>query len=214
MINIDSIQTGKIVTEGDPNTRETNTRQWTSAFKKSAVIGSVRVGPEGIEGDQVADKVHHGGPDKAILCYSGTHYPLWANEHPELDFAGGGFGENLTLSPATESDVCIGDRLVCGDVELEISQPRQPCWKISRRWQTKTMTKEVGQTGRTGWYVRVISGGIISAGDGFEVTSRPHPEWTVARANDILFGREIDRMAVIGLMNLEPLSREWKDALA
>lgn len=214
MIIIESIQIGSVITEGDPNTRDSNTRQWTTAFRKKPVTNPISIGPQGINGDSVADTVNHGGPDKAILCYSASHYKNWAEEHPELSFAGGGFGENLTVSPITETDVCLGDRFKCRDLEIEVSQPRQPCWKISRRWQTKTMTKEVGKTGRTGWYVRVICGGEISAGDVLKLENRPHPEWPVARANDILFGREVNRMAVIELMNLEVLSREWKDALA
>lgn len=214
MITIESIQIGSVVTEGDPNSRDSNTRQWTTAFHKKPVVEAVTIGPQGINGDSVADTAHHGGPDKAILCYSALHYANWSEEHPELSFSGGGFGENLTVSSVTESGVCLGDRFTCRGVELEISQPRQPCWKISRRWQTKTMTKEVGKTGRTGWYVRVISGGELAAGDVLELKHRPHPDWSVARANDILFGREVDRMAVIELMNLDALSREWKDALA
>lgn len=214
MITIDSIQVGKVITEGDPLTRDVNKRVWTSAFRKTIVDSAVTVSELGIEGDQVADTKNHGGPDKAILCYAGIHYQTWADEHPELVFAAGGFGENLTLGKVTEADVCIGDRLKCGDCELEISQPRQPCWKISRRWQTKTMTKEVVQTGRTGWYLRVVTGGALVAGATLELIERPHPDWSVARANDVLFGRESDRMTVHALMSLPPLSREWKDAIA
>ena len=76
------------------------------------------------------------------------------------------------------------------------------------------MTKEVAQSGRTGWYVRVLSGGTLMAGFDLELAGRPNPNWPVARANDVLFGREVDRMSVHELMNLPKLSREWKDALA
>lgn len=214
MITIDSIQIGKVVTEGDPDTRDAVSRVWTSAFVKQVVDGPVTVSNAGITGDEVADNKNHGGPDKAILCYASAHYPAWKTEHPQLDFAPGGFGENLTLAGVTEADVCIGDRWRCGDCEFEISQPRQPCWKISRRWKTKSMTKEVAQTGRTGWYLRVIIGGSLTAESTIERIQCPNPDWSVARANDILYGREVDRMSVHQLMNLPELSREWKDALA
>ncbi|QEG00849.1 6-N-hydroxylaminopurine resistance protein [Stieleria maiorica] len=214
MITIESIQVGKVVTEGDPDTRDVLSRQWTSAFRKSRVDAVVSANELGIVGDQVADTKNHGGPDKAILCYASVHYRAWAKEHPELELTPGGFGENLTLAGATESDVCIGDRFQSGDCVLEISQPRQPCWKIARRWQTKSMTKEVAQTGRTGWYVRVVSDGQLAPGATMALQLRPNPEWTVARANDVLYGREVDRMSVHALMNLPQLSREWQDALA
>jgi MOSC domain-containing protein YiiM len=120
----------------------------------------------------------------------------------------------LTLTGADEKSVCIGDQYRIGSCRIEVSQPRQPCWKISRRWGVKTMTKEVTQTGRTGWYIRVHDEGTIESGDQLELVERPNPQWTVARANDVLFGREIDRMAVIELMNLPELSAEWKEAIA
>lgn len=213
MITIQSIQIGKVVTEGDPHARDVAQREWTTAFRKQPIDGSVTVGAAGIEGDQVADTKHHGGPEKAILCYAAVHYDHWSVEHPELAFGPGGFGENLTVAGATEIDMCIGDRWEVGDCELEISQPRQPCWKIARRWKTKTMTKEVAQTGRTGWYVRVVRGGVLAAGHHCELIGRPNPEWSVARANDVLFGREVDRLAVYELMNLSELSDEWKASI-
>lgn len=161
-----------------------------------------------------SDSKNHGGPEKAILCYAKLHYAAWRDEHPELDFAGGGFGENLTIDGASEPDIHIGDRFQVGECEFEVSQPRQPCWKISRRWQVKTLTKEVAQTGRTGWYLRVLVGGPLSVSSEFQLLQRPNPEWSIARANDVLFGREVDRLAVHELMGLSQLSQEWKEALA
>ena len=76
------------------------------------------------------------------------------------------------------------------------------------------MTKEVTQTGRTGFYLRVLGEGRLTVGETLSVTERPHPSWTIARANDILFGREVDRAAVIELMSLPELSPEWKDSIA
>ena len=214
MITIDSIQIGKVVTEGDPAARDVISKQWTSAFRKSAVASPVTVDATGIVGDQVADTKNHGGSDKAILCYAGVHYLAWSREHPELSFSAGGFGENLTLSGVTEADVCIGDRIASGDCEFEISQPRQACWKIARRWQAKSLTKEVAQTGRTGWYLRVIKGGSLVPKSNLQLVDRPNPDWSVARANDVLYGREADRMSVHALMNVSQLCAEWKDALA
>ena len=214
MIRIFSIQVGKVVTEGDATSRDPTLRQWTSAFRKLPISGAALIDPMGIKGDEVADTKHHGGRDKAILCYSNDHYGHWAAEHPELVFLAGGFGENLTVDGGDESSVCLGDRYRCGSCEFEISQPRQPCWKISRRWQVKTMTKEVAQTGRTGWYLRVIQAGTIAAGMEMQLAARPNPDWTVRRANDVLFGRLVDRTASWELMNLAELSDEWKAAIA
>lgn len=214
MISIDSIQIGHVVTEGDPRSRELTLRQWTTAFYKMPVSGPVKLTPSGLVGDEVADKRHHGGPDKAVLCYAGSHYADWHGEFPELNMSAGALGENLTVAGAKESDVCIGDRYAVGDCEVEISQPRQPCWKIARRHGVKTLTKRVAQTGRTGWYLRVLQGGTLTSGDEMKLTARPNPTWTIARANDVLLGREVDRVAVMELMSLTELADAWKGDLA
>ncbi len=207
---ISSIQIGQIQSGGDPDSRAAENRFWTSAFDKRPVPSRVTIGPLGIEGDEVADKVHHGGPDKAILCYAGRHYASWRDAHPDLDFGPGGFGENLTIDEADESEVCIGDRFDTDHCRLEVSQPRQPCWKISRRWATKTLTKEVAQSGRTGWYVRVLQGGVLAVGETMRLSDRPHPNWTIARANDLLFGRDRDPAAIEELKGLAVLANAWK----
>ncbi|MFK8115168.1 MAG: MOSC domain-containing protein, partial [Rubripirellula sp.] len=121
---------------------------------------------------------------------------------------------NLTLTNVDESTVCIGDRYAIGGCEIEVSQPRQPCWKISRRWSVKTLTKEVTQTGRTGWYLRVLAEGVIETGQTLELLDRPNPDWSVSRANDVMFGRESDRMAVFELMQLKELAESWRGDIA
>lgn len=216
---ITSLQIGSIIREGNPDSKDSLERPWTTGFYKMPVSGPVLVTPTGLRGDQVADTRHHGGPDKALLAYSARHYPVWRTEFPELAIAPGGlspggFGENLTVDGADESSVCLGDVYRIGDVELQVSQPRQPCWKISRRWGVKTLTKAVTQSGRTGWYLRVRCTGELQTGQQAELLDRPHPDWTVSRANDVMFGREVDRESVIALMRIPELADAWKQDLA
>lgn len=210
IITIQSIQIGRLITEGDPQQNDVLQRQWTTGFYKRPVAGPVQLRRLGLVGDQVADRRNHGGVDKAILCYAASHYPLWAAEYPQLKMSPGAFAENLTLDGADETTVCIGDRYRVNDCVIEVSQPRQPCWKIARRWGLKTLTKAVTQTGRTGWYMRVIEEGSLQAGQSLERIAQPHPDWPVARANDVMFSRQSDRMAVFELMNLPELSDQWK----
>jgi MOSC domain-containing protein YiiM len=213
-ITIESIQIGRVISEGNPATKDLLERQWTTGFYKSPVGGGVALERPGLAGDAVADTRNHGGPDKAVLCYAASHYEYWASQYPQLRMSAGALGENLTIRGADESSVCIGDRYQAGSCEMAVSQPRQPCWKIARRWGIKTLTKQVAQTGRTGWYLRVISEGTLESGQQLQLLDRPNPDWTVERANDVMFGREVDRVAVIDLMNLVELADAWKRDLA
>ncbi|QDT13547.1 MOSC domain-containing protein [Stieleria marina] len=213
MPTIDSIQVGKVVTQGDPQSNDIVDRQWTTAFDKQPVAGLVRVRTLGLAGDSVADTQSHGGIDKAILCYASSHYDRWAEEYPDLKMSGGAMGENLTIDGVSELDVCIGDVYQVGSSVLQVSQPRQPCWKISRRWGDKTLLKAVTQTGRTGWYVRVLQEGDVRVGAQWKLQERPNENWSIARAADIMFGRESDQMAFFELMNLPELADAWKAEL-
>ena len=211
---ITSIQIGKVITEGDPDTDDVTTRLWSSAFDKRPVSGPVMAGARGIEGDEVANTKHHGGIDKAVLCYSANHYARWNVELPDLSLGPGAFAENLTISGRSETNVCIGDRYQVGDCEIEVSQPRQPCWKIARRWACKTLPKEVVQTGRTGWYVRVTKPGRMEAGDAVTLTEQPHPTWTIARINELMLAKNADSSLKAELVQIPLLAQAWKDMVS
>jgi MOSC domain-containing protein YiiM len=189
-------------------------RPWVTGFFKEPVAGAVRLGPTNLEGDGQADLVHHGGPDKAVLMYSARHYPAWrlSLNHPSLPF--GAFGENFTISGLTEADVCIGDTWQVGDVAItQVSQPRQPCWKLARRWRIKTLALQVQESGRTGWYVRVLHEGTVAAGMPVVLLHRPHPDWTVERANRVMHTDKSDVAAASQLAAIPLLSGNWRTTL-
>ena len=157
-------------------------KPWTTGFFKQPVGGPVWVGRLNIEGDGQADLENHGGPDKAVLAYSADHFADWIAElgqqvpDAKSDSLCGSFGENLSIAGLTETDVCIGDIWQAGDVRFQISQPRQPCWKLGRRWRRADLPKRVVQSGRTGWYLRVLDEGTLSPGDELTLLERPQPD--------------------------------------
>lgn len=190
-------------------------RPWTTGFFKEPVLGPLRLGLTNLEGDGQADRLHHGGPDKAVLAYSAEHYPLWRQSlnQPALPF--GAFGENFTVTGLTEADVCIGDTWLVGDeVVVQVSQPRQPCWKLARRWRIKSLALDVQQTGRTGWYFRVLSEGAVTAGMRLVLHDRPHPDWTVARANQVMHLEKRNIAAAQELAAIPLLSENWQATLS
>ena len=208
-----SVQFGMPQTYGDPSATHAMEKQWTTGFYKAPTMKPVSVTSLGIDGDGVADHKHHGGSDKAVLAYSSDRYGYWKDQLQPKEIGNGGFGENLTIAGWDESSVCIGDQFEIGSVILEVSQPREPCWKLGRRWQEKMLPKYVAQTGYTGWYFRVMRVGQLKTGDRVSLVHRSHPTWTVQRANDVLYGRLIDPTAVAEVYLLPELSAAWKKSL-
>jgi MOSC domain-containing protein YiiM len=163
--------------------------RWRSAFVKHRVDGPVRVNRLNVEGNQVADRKGHGGPDMAVLAYSAEHYPLWRAELGIEEIGPGGFGENFTISGQDEQTVNIGDVYRIGGALVQVSQPRGPCYKISYRWKRPDLLGRCEDNGRHGWYLRVLEEGPVEAGDPVELLERPNPDWTVRRAADVYRAR-------------------------
>ena len=195
-----------------PADPQTGAKAWTSAIDKRPVEPPVEAGPLGLDGDAVFNTKNHGGVDKAVLFYSGDHYDSWREAHPHADWRGGAFGENVTVAGTAEADVCVGDRWRAGGVLFEVSQPRQPCWKLARLHDIPTIVKESAQSGRTGWYVRVVEGGPLSHG-ALTLEDRPRPDWSVARCNRLMFNGEGDASDLRSLFAVPELAADWKDAL-
>ncbi|MEQ9569730.1 MAG: MOSC domain-containing protein [Longimicrobiales bacterium] len=210
---IHSIQVGRPRSHGSAEADNPVERPWVSAILKEAVEGRCWVGRTNIQGDRQADLKHHGGPDKAVLAYSALHYPTWKGELPWVDFPVGAFGENLTVDGLTEDDVAIGDVWTAGTVTFQVSQPRQPCWKLARRLRVPDMVVRVQDSLRSGWYLRVLDEGEIQAGDGLVLESRPHPEWSVAESSRVMYRQRTEFDAVLALADLPELSASWKRTL-
>ena len=210
---VQSIQIGMPRQLDTPGSEDPNQRPWFSGFMKTKVSGSVEVTLTGIQGDGQADLKNHGGPDKAILCYNASHFSFWAKIFPHADVSGGMFGENLTIDSMPEDEVCIGDTFAIGNVVVQVTQPRQPCWKLGRRWNEPTLPKLVVKNGFCGWYLRVITAGIIEAGQDYQSIERPNPEWTVRRAHETMYRKDASTTDLKELANLPELSSAWQHHL-
>ena len=125
-----------------------------------------------------------------------------------------GGNNNLTLSVWDETNVCIGDIFQIGHALVEVSQPRQPCWKISSVLGDKKMLSRVLDTGRTGWYCRVVKEEYLQRGMMATLKKRPNPEWTVMRANEIMKHKKERKTEVEALLALPQLAEAWKKDLA
>ena len=207
LARIEAVLTGRAVDYTRPGSR--------SAIAKVAVAGAVEVGVEGLAGDEQGDRRVHGGPDKAIHHYPREHYAIWAEEigaHPLLAMPGA-FGENLSTTGVSEADLCLGDRLRLGTALVEVSQGRQPCWKLSDRFSIADMARRVQDSGRSGWYYRVLAPGAVQAGDTLELLERPHPHWPLPRLAELLYRRTLDRGELAAALEL-PLVPSWRAVFA
>ncbi len=167
----------------------------------------------GLAGDEQGDTRHHGGPEKALHHYPFEHYETWCDEYPDIDpsvMAVGAFGENFSTVGFTEKNVCIGDIFVLPDATLQISQGRQPCWKLNVRFERSDMAKLVQVSGRTGWYYRVLEEGSVTTGEMLTLRERPQPDWPLIRVIEILYQRTLDRTALEQLAGMDCLAASWQ----
>ena len=176
--------------------------------KKPVTSTTIEVGTINLDGDGQADMEVHGGEDKAVYAYPSEHIATWASERGE-ELGPASFGENLTVAGWLESDVCIGDLWAWGDAILEVCQPRWPCYKLGLYRGDQRILAQLRNTGRTGWYLRVLQTGTAPVAGPITVAVRHPAGVTVAEVHEArLNGVGDDRRAE--LIDLEPLAEEWR----
>lgn len=144
-----------------------------------------------------------------------SHYQAWRREFPEAaeKFRPGGFGENFVTAHMNERNVCIGDVVAVGDeVVLQVSLPRQPCFKLNHRFQLKNFAPNTWKTSRTGWYYRVLKEGSVRVGDEIRLVERPNPAWTIERVQEYLHRNQGDLAKNEELAAIEELGQESRGA--
>lgn len=144
---------------------EFNGKKVETGIYKTQIDGPVKVSRLNIEGDQQADLTVHGGINKAIYAYPVEHYDYWTNSRPDLEFSPGVFGENLSVSGLLEGSVHIGDQFKIGEVVLQVTTPRLPCFKLGIKMGDPGFIKEFMLANRTGFYFKVIQEGYLDDGD-------------------------------------------------
>ena len=176
---------------GKPRQLNFHGKAWASAIFKAPVEGRVQLARTNLDGDRQHNLKFHGGPDKAVCCFSSEHYPYWQNEFGLGDgFTVGAFGENFTISGLLEMEACIGDVYAVGTAQVQVSQPRQPCINVARKWDRKDMPERMVEVGHTGYYLRVTQTGEVGAGDELRLVERPCPNLTIHLLNRAMYQNE------------------------
>lgn len=203
---VHSIHVGEIKDFIRPNTK--------SAINKRPVNYPIQVHKTGLVGDEHADAIRHGGLDKAVHLYAFEHYQRWKQELgslPLLD-AAGAFGENISTFGFTEEHIYLGDRFQIGDVLLEVTQGRQPCWKLNDYFGIDDMALRVQASLRTGFYCRVLVNGYIAPKQKVLLVSRGNSFCNLKELMEIIFQDEVDKKALTQLLQL-PLVPSWRQMI-
>jgi len=170
---------------------------------KYAVESPIFLGTEDVLNDHVIDRRYHGGSDKACYLYSVDHYPFWQKKYPNQDWEWGMFGENLTVSGLKESEIRIGDRFQIGNAEVQVTQPRQPCFKLGVRFGDQSVVSDFWTLPFPGVYVRVLSQGEVKSGDEMILLDR-NPESLSVRQVFSIFHDNKDNLELIQKALAEP----------
>ena len=178
-----------------------------TGINKQSVQGLIHFGPEGVVGDTVVDRKHHGGYDKAVYAYA-YEDALWWAEKIGRDMPAGSFGENLTTEGIDVTHAVIGERWQIGDLLLEVAEPRIPCSVFSGFWDRPTLIKEFTEANRSGAYLRIIDEAMIEKGNAISVASRPTHGITIA---DVFAARAGERSKIAEISRVTELSTEYRE---
>lgn len=197
---------------GMPSLIAHGSKEVLSGIFKQPTEEARRAGTDGVEGDGQGDTINHGGPDKAVCAYFAKRFPHWESQF-DRRFEPGSFGENVTIGGWTEEDLNIGDIVQAGDAVLQVSQPRQPCFKLGIRNGLPSLPMLVQQTGYSGFYFRVIVPGNLQRGLQLSIIERHPAGMSIMEANKIMYHKKDDAGAIEKLLAVKELAKSWHEQL-
>ena len=172
------------------------------------------LGFEDVKDDAVVDRKYHGGIDKACYAYSHEAYQFWKDQYPFHEFPLGFFGENLTIKGLNESDIHIGNQYKIGATAvIEVSQPREPCFKLGIRFGSQKILKTFINGEFPGIYFRVIQTGKVTVNDELKLIKELKSEPTVLEVYKLLYGFETDKDLIKLSLDSEKLSEKAKSGI-
>nr|WP_170885643.1 MOSC domain-containing protein [Bacillus alkalicellulosilyticus] len=203
--SIQTLAIGKVehITKKDKTTH--------TAISKSAVEKAY-LSETGFQGDEQADLVHHGGPDKAVCAYSSEHYPYWEKKL-QTKLSPAAFGENVTIAGLFESEIHLGDTFQLGEAIVQVSQPRQPCFKLSLKHNEPKLPLWVRETGYTGFYFRVLQPGWVTTEDKLTFIRSVEGRISIAKVNELLYEKEVNEEEVYAVLRLDVSAESLKEDL-
>ncbi|MFY0624719.1 MAG: MOSC domain-containing protein [Reichenbachiella sp.] len=158
---------------------------------KEPISGPIELGEHDVKGDAVVDRKHHGGLNQACYLYSADHYAFWKELYPDKELPFGMFGENLTVDGLDESNLHIGDIFQLGECKIQITQPREPCFKLGIRFNDQGVLKKMISSGYCGTYVRILGTGKVVVGDQLELLESQRDGLTITEVFNMIYAKSI-----------------------
>jgi len=193
-----------------PTTIEWHGQQLETGIYKNAVELPIYLGNEDVENDHVIDRRYHGGVDKACYLYSADHYPFWKAKFPDLDWQWGMFGENLSVQGLNESDIYIGNIYQIGEAVVQVSQPRQPCFKLGVRFGDQKVVDDFWTLPYPGIYVRILQAGHVQKGDEFILLEQNSDSLSVSQVFSIFRSVSVDKELCLKAINNQFLAESCR----
>ncbi len=194
------------VNVGEPRIVEFRGRAVSTGIYKFPVEGAVRVEGVNLGGDDQADRRVHGGIDKAVYAYASEDYEWWSGQLGRT-LLPGTFGDNLTTQGIDVGGAVVGQHWRIGDVALEVSEPRVPCYKLGIRMEDAGFPQMFSAAHRPGAYLRIVAEGSLAAGDRIEIGTPPGHGLTVG---DIARIYDRDHHEAGRLFEAAQLSDPWQ----
>lgn len=188
-------------------------KQVQTGIYKTPTNQPIYLGKHDVKGDIVSDRKVHGGEFKACYIFSSNHYPYWQNLYPNLNWEYGMLGENLTVSGLDETQVYIGDIYKVGESLVQVTQPREPCFKFGVKFGTQKVLKQFIEHGYPGTYLRVLEEGNVSKGNEFILVKKAENSLTIHQFFNLLFAKTKDQELLKLAIQNEALPQRKRDKL-
>ena len=165
---------------GKPTTFLWNKKEEQTGMFKFPVDSPIFLGKEVVKNDTIVNRKHHGGIDQAVYGYSQKHYGHFKELHPNLEWQFGMFGENITFSDLDEEEITVGSIYQLGETKIEVTKPRQPCYKLGIRFDNPLVVKQMWNSSMSGIYFKVLETGKVKVGDELILLEKPDETPTIA----------------------------------
>ena len=177
---------------GEPTTFEWNGKKEQTGIFKYPVDQPLSLGKTDVGKDTVIDRKHHAGVNKACYLFAADQYSYWKHLYPKLEWDWGMFGENLTVLGMDESLIRIGDIYKIGTALVQVSQPREPCYKLGIRFEDQGILKQYVDHAYPGTYVRILEEGEVQKEDELTLVEQSENALTVKQSFEVILSRKKD----------------------